>query len=292
MKNTIALSLLSVALVACDSAEDPAFPDPDRVENSTELEESTEDIDLRDDGMEPVDAVEVTQVEIARITLDSAEVTFLVDVDGPEAGQLTMSETAWPDEDGMVTSRVGELTPLQAYLALTDDDVPVPVALLEGEDEATLVAAEGREHTDRLDDPISARPGDLLESAPESWSAAFMCSEGTTSQQFLDEICSMDSWWNRRFCHNGTWFSVTDTSGTLNVDWARSRTLACNANGRVRHYYRVGGIFYKGKDETLAPGFLHTHTTKGSSPLRRKITHSRTASGFVRGYSTFRRFPF
>ena len=193
MKNTIALSLLSVALVACDSAEDPAFPDPDRVENSTELEESTEDIDLRDDGMEPVDAVEVTQVEIARITLDSAEVTFLVDVDGPEAGQLTMSETAWPDEDGMVTSRVGELTPLQAYLALTDDDVPVPVALLEGEDEATLVAAEGREHTDRLDDPISARPGDLLESAPESWSAAFMCSEGTTSQQFLDEICSMDS---------------------------------------------------------------------------------------------------
>lgn len=297
MKRTIATALLSLAVVGCDSAEEGEFTGPDRAELAAEIEESTEDLDLRDDGLEPVDAIEVTQVEIARIEIDSGEVVFHVAADGPAAGQLTMTETLWPDEDGMVTPRVGDRSPLQAFLALTDEEVPVPVALVESEDdEAALTAAAQREHTDLISDPISARPRDLLASAPEAWSAVFMCSEGTTSGQFLDEICSRDSDWNRRYCHNGSWSSVTDTSGSLRVDWSRSRTLACQVNGRVRHYYKAG-LWYKEKDHTVPLHNVSTITAKnGAFPYLRKITHNSVLAGygigFVRGYSTFRRFPF
>lgn len=291
MQRTIALSLLSLALLACDSGDD-SISDAERTDLATEIEESTEDEDLRDDGVESFDSVEVKQTEVARIELASGEVSFRVDVDGPAAGQLTMIEKVLPDEDGMLNPVVGDRTVLQAFLELTDEDVPVPAALLaHEEDDHVLAMAAERETVEVINDPISARPSDLLATARVGWSAAFMCNEGTTSQQFLEEICSMDAHWNRRFCHNGTWYTVTDSSGSLKVDDARSRTLACGANGRVVHEYQVGSTWYGSKNEPLPSGGVWYFTTEGNIALRRRITHKRTASGFVRGHSAFIRYP-
>ena len=87
------------------------------------------------------------------------------------------------------------------------------------------------------------------------------------------------------YCHNGTWHSVTD-------DWdyvhsSRSITLACGANGKVRHYYKFGGIWYEVSDPTIPAGEMWQWRYTGAATLRRKITHSRTGNGFVRGASWF-----
>lgn len=293
MQRTALITLLTCALgFGCDSG-----PNDGTELQSAEIELATDDPDQRVDSEvddQLVDAIEVHSQLLARIELASGEIEFHVDVDGPEAGSISMLEKVMPDHDGMLTPMTGDRTALQTFLEFTDDDVPVPEAMLLAEDdEQTLAAAGDRGTVDLLSEDLRPPTDRLLASAPVGWSAAFMCNEGATSAQFLDEICSMDSWWDLRFCHNGTWHSVTDYSGSsLKADWSRSRTLACQANGRARHYYKAGGIWYKNGDFSLPSGGLWYRTKEGDLKLERRITHSRTASGFVRGTSAFIRFPF
>lgn len=118
-------------------------------------------------------------------------------------------------------------------------------------------------------------------------SAVGNISQMCTAASFASDVCTLTNW-DVDFCHNGTWHSVTDSVGSSNKRRdSRSRTLACGANGRVRHYYKLGGIWYKPIDEAVPSSSLSKWTKYGNWALQRAITHSRTASGFVRGASHF-----
>lgn len=242
-------------------------------------------------------AVKVHQEELARIEIENGEIVFFVDVDGPAEGQVTMLEALRPDENGNFSGLVEELSPLEAFVKLTEGDVPVPQALFESEEEALALelvgarplTANGSQSVPAAEDRLSA----VVE--PLQWSAVRMCNEGGTSREFKDEICPIYEHWTLNFCHAGTWHSVTDDTGTSNKsEWAQSQTLACNANGRVRHYYKFWGVWYEGLDNPIPSGNLYRYRTKGKTTvkLHRAIKHSRTASGFVRGTSSFFAFPF
>ncbi len=110
--------------------------------------------------------------------------------------------------------------------------------------------------------------------------------EGTTSAVFAAEICPFTDW-DKDVCHNGTWHSVSDYSDPWWSHWSRSRTLACEHNGRARHYYRFGGIWYETIDGSIPPNNVYVFTKESGSLLPRAINHCRTSDGFVRGSSHF-----
>jgi hypothetical protein len=292
MKTTkIAAFACCAALVACAESTDPetdAFASVD--EHPDELAVEGE---VTDDDEEIEGAIEVNQEELARIELEHGEVVFLVDVDGPEAGEVTMVEKARPDEEGRLTLLPGDRSPLETFLALTSSDVPVPEALLasERDNDATFERAATRLVVDRLDEPARVSLDRLqAELEPQYWWGPAMCAEGTTSAVFANEICTIDDWTDTTYCHNGTWFEVTDTGDPYWRHMSRSRTLACGSNGRARHYYRFGGVWYKPIDSEIPPDNVYVFSRTTANLLPRKITHSRTFSGFVRGASHFHKF--
>ncbi|MEJ7603012.1 MAG: hypothetical protein WKG01_34310 [Kofleriaceae bacterium] len=215
--------------------------------------------------------------ELARIALAQGEVTYYELTD---TGEVAMLARSIPGADGQMTVLDRDLTPLDAYLALTTSDTPIPRAL--AATDPTRVPA-GRALADKL---VVTTARDQARSGTTSQAtAAQMCNEGGSSESFFAQICPMFATWDVSFCHNGTWHSVTDEWD--NVGASRSITLACGANGRVRHYYKAGGLWYETVDEPIPAGEMWQWTYVGVSDLRRKITHSRTAPGFVRGASWF-----
>jgi hypothetical protein len=285
MKTTPIAALACLVLAACD----PESTDPEALE--LDDAEAIDDLSAEpEDGEEIDDAIEVSQRELARIELEHGEVVFFEDVDGPAAGELTMLEKAWPDDEGHLTL-LPERSPLATFIALTSPDVPVPQAILASElDGAVLERASARLVVDQLEEPAHASIDRLAaDIQPQAWWGPDMCNEGTTSAVFAAEICSLDWWWDTTVCHNGTWHSVTDYSANW-AHWSRSRTLACITNGRARHLYRVGGVWYEAIDGSIPPNNVYVYTRSATNLLPRAITHSRTHSGFVRGSSHFRDF--
>ncbi|MCH9688368.1 MAG: hypothetical protein K0V04_43455 [Deltaproteobacteria bacterium] len=290
MKHEFGVALVALALAAC-SAQDDGIGDPTFEQLDAQgVETQAIDGDLIAEGEDEDEGIMVHEDQIARIIHDGGEVKFLVAIDGPAAGEVTMVEQYAPDEDGMLHVRSESLTPLETFLELTDSTVPVPQALLDSEPGVAVQLAVGRDAVTSLDEPVQATIGSLTsETKPQAWSAAYMCSEGQTSAQFLNEICSIDPWWDQLFCHNGTWYSVTDNANGY-VNWARGRTLACGANGKMRHSYKFGGIWYHYSEHTIPSGNVHYTTKTPITNLRRKVRHRRTASGFVRAATQFHRF--
>jgi hypothetical protein len=223
------------------------------------------------------DAMPAPREEIARIQLAQGEVVYYA---LPDTGEVAMLVKSIPDDQGRMTVLDEDLSPLEAYLALTAAEVPVPRALVAAGDGSVPA---GRVVADEL---VVAVANELsIGGTTALASNAQMCNEGTTSGSFHAQICSLNGWYDVTFCHNGTWHSVTDEWN--DVYRSKSITLACNANGRIRHYYKFGGIWYEVVDEAIPSGQMWQWTYDGNIPLRRKITHSRTASGFVRGASWF-----
>jgi hypothetical protein len=228
---------------------------------------------------DPFDAIELERDEIAKIELPNGELVFSTD----EHGGVGMLAISRPDAGGMLAMIDPALTPLDAYLTYTDDATPIPSALVGGEP----ARARGREIVDQLDEPIAA--GDLVPDVDlVYWYGPDMCAEGGTSEVFADEICTITNG-DIDFCHNGTWHSISDDTGPSNEQWAsRSYTLACSGNGRARHYYKSGLIWYKPVDITIPVNNMFSWTYTGVWPLQRVITHSRYSNiGFVRGSSHF-----
>lgn len=292
----LALSAFLLAPIGCvldDDAElvDDLEPTQGQVQgDSSDVSEGIHG----DDGEEIVGAVQVAQRELARIDLPGGEIVYSVDLDGPAAGEITRLETFEPDADGEIRVRdTAHLSALELYLSVTGDDVDVPQALLDAEPSmAVRNLAAHRGTADRIAGVVEGI--EPPEGTPvQTWYAPTMCAQGTTSAMFAAEICTIDDHWTKNFCHNGTWYSVTDATGsTHKAEWSRSRTLACGANGRARHYYKAGGLWYEVIDGTIPSGTVYVFTREGGAKWERKITHSRTASGFVRGASHFFRFPF
>ncbi len=237
------------------------------------------------------EAAAILQEEVATIALDDGDIRFSVDMEGEEAGSVTVLERIRPDKDGTMRIHASEGSALEIFLDHTSEDTPVPTALVAEESDETLLArASQREEVDFLSQTVDS----ILEQPPAIARAtnAQMCAEGTTSGSFWSQVCSLDDHWTKNFCHNGTWHSVTDESGSSHKsEWIRGRTLACGANGRVRLYYKGLG-WRKHLDTSVPSGTSITATRKASTKRQRKATHSRTASGFVRATTDFYRFPF
>ncbi len=291
MKHIFGTALVGLCLTACTMSDDgTADPDFDALQTEDEAElEAIDDTLVADEDFD--NAIEVNEEVIATILREGGDVTYYVDVDGPVAGEVTMNERFWPDEDGMLNVPDESLSPLETFLDLTDFSVPVPQALLDSEPDVAAQLATGRNTVTSLDEPVHATIGALTsEIRVQQWDTVVMCNQGGTSSMFANEICTIDSWWDQTYCHNGTWHGVTDYSSNF-VNWTRGRTLACGANGRTRHWYKFGGIWYKKHTQHVPSGWLIYSTKTPITKLKRRVEHNRTGSGFVRGVSQFHRFP-
>lgn len=144
------VTLLSLASSAC--AVDGVDTDELDLAEAEELDD-----ELVDDGLEIENAIEVNQQELARIEVEHGAVVFLVDVDGPDAGSVTMLEELQPDAEGVFTSIAGERTALQTFLVLTAADVPVPEALVDvSVDDEAIDQADLRGTVERHDATLYA----------------------------------------------------------------------------------------------------------------------------------------
>jgi hypothetical protein len=274
-----ALGLTAVVLLASCIGDDLPPDSPD--------EAATIDEDAREAGGPADDAVAVPRVEVAQLTLRDGDLTFY---SIPALDSVAMREVSRPGRGGRLTEVAGDRSVLATYLAFTAETTPVPRALVDASDDAALrERAMRRGLVDALSAPLPAVGVESSGVAPTSSNTtnAAMCNEGVTSPSFAAEVCTLTVW-DVNFCHNGTWYSVTDEVGWDNRRRnSRSRTLACGANGRVRHQYKFGGIWYEPIDETVPSGQRWRWDHEGNGALARKIIHSRTASGFVRGASHF-----
>jgi hypothetical protein len=267
------------------SASPPASPATSGVEQEAAIADPDDD------------AIPVASREIARVRLFYGELVYSVSAEGEpdDAGELMsrtpavqMLELSRTDSAGQTFEVAGERSPLDTYLATTPSTVPVPRALLDSEDSTEVRGrALARPIVEALSAPVQGLARlDLVSVITPVASSAPWCS-GTTSASFAADVCPLNNW-DVDYCHNGTWHSVTDGVGSSNKKrWSRGRTYPCGANGRVRHYYKSGGLWYKPIDEPVPSNTLMRSTRKGSWALQRKVTHSRTASGFVRAASHF-----
>ena len=271
--NVFAIGLLA----SCVSEEPTDRPD----------EAATGDEDAREAGDPVEDAIEIPKIELAQLVLPAGDLTFY---SIPAIDSVGVREVSRPGRNGELTEVSGDRSPLAVYLAYTTASTPVPRALVEVSDDAELRArAMARGLVEALPASIAAVGVEVdgLDGPVANASNAEQCAEGGTSPSFAAEVCTMTNW-EIDFCHNGTWYSVTDEVGWSNRKRdSLSRTLACYANGRVRHQYKFGGVWYEPIDEAIPSGERWRWEIDGNSALARKIIHSRTASGFVRGSSHF-----
>ena len=267
-------SVFAIGLLASCISEEPTEPG----------EAATADEDAREAGEPAENAIEIPKLELAQLVLPAGDLTFY---SIPAIDSIGVREVSRPGRDGALTEVSGDRSPLAVYLAYTAASTPVPRALVEFSDDTELRArAMARGMVESLPAPIAAVDVQV-DALYSPTSNAEQCAEGVTSPSFAAEVCTMTNW-EIDFCHNGTWYSVTDEVGWSNRKRdSLSRTLACYANGRVRHQYKFGGVWYEPIDEAIPSGERWRWEIDGNSALARKIIHSRTASGFVRGSSHF-----
>ena len=243
-------------------------------------------------------AIPVAAAEIVRVRLYYGELVYSAPVaqepsdvtGGPPSTVRTVisQEISRPDSAGVLRSLAATGSPLEEYLTVTSAQTPVPYALLQSEPPGPIRdRAMQRTIATAPMSPVTGLSASQLGALVTSHGTASSMCSGTTSASFAANVCTLVNW-DVDFCHNGTWFSVTDGVGSSNKKRdSRSYTLACGANGRVRHYYKAGGVWYKPIDEPIPSGQLLGWQKSGNWALQREITHSRTASGFVRGSSHF-----
>jgi hypothetical protein len=290
-----ALAMIAAAgLTACaveveGDGEDAEPTDPSSVTLSETAAQLTDS--------EAAAAIPVASTEIARVKLFFGDLVYTApaeqepsDVAGTPAGNpsaINAIEISRPDSAGTLRGMVGDRSPLEEFLITTPSTVPVPRALLASEPAGPVRdRAMARAQVERLTAAVVGLPQAQLTTVTTTLGNTSYCT-GTTSASFLANVCSLTNW-DVNFCHNGTWFSVTDEVGSSNKKRnSRGYTLACGANGRQRQYYKAGGIWYKPVDEAIPSGQLWRITRNGNWALARAITHSRTAAGFVRASSHF-----
>ncbi|MBK7538597.1 MAG: hypothetical protein IPI49_25150 [Myxococcales bacterium] len=285
------LGLCSVALAAGCVAEptDPMAPGDQAEVTEPTYGETTSEITTA----EQESAIPVPSIQLARVSLFLGDLVFRSSDEQDPGGTataptITMIEQARPNSAGALYTIGGERSPLETFLLVTPSTVPVPRLLVSTEpSQAIRDRAAGRAVVETLTAPVAGLPQTALAGVTVALGASSQYCSGTTSAAWAANICTLNNW-DVDFCHNGTWFSVTDEVGSSNKKRnSRGRTLGCGANSRVRHYYRLGSAWYKPIDETFPAGQIWTTTKNGNWALARAITHSRTAAGFVRAASHF-----
>lgn len=238
-------------------------------------------------------AIPVASTTLARVVLSIGDIVFRSSLEQDPNGTasaptITMLEQARPDSAGKLALLSGDRSPLETYLLVTPSSTPVPRLLLSTEpSQAIRDRAAGRAIVEQLTAPITGLPALALAAATQPLAAAASYCTGGSSASWAADVCTLTNW-DVDFCHNGTWYSVTDEVGSSNKKRkSRGYTLGCGANSRVRHYYKLWGVWHKPIDETLPSNQIWRTTQNGNWALQRAITHSRTASGFVRASSHF-----
>jgi hypothetical protein len=242
---------------------------------------------------EELNAIPEPFIELARVRLSFGEHVYRVSDERDPNGTLTapavtLLEISRPDATGQLRMLAGDKSPLDVYLSTTASTVPVPRVLVTTEPSQLIRdRAAGRVLVNALTAPVAGLPATILTASTTALGSTSQYCTAGTSAAWAANICTLTNW-DVDFCHNGTWFSVTDEVGSSNKKRnSRGYTLGCGANSRVRHYYKQGGLWYKPIDETLPSGEIWRTTKNGNWALQRAITHSRTASGFVRASSHF-----
>lgn len=273
---------LGTACIDANSGDDFATAEPSYAEATSAITPSEEET-----------AVPVPFTELVRVQLFLGDVSFRSSEERDPNGTLaapsiTVLKRSRPDAAGKMYGLVGERSPLETYLIITPATAPVPRLLVSTEpSQAIRDRAAGRTLVDQLSAPVAGLPQAALAAYTAPFASANTYCTGTTSAAWAADICTLTNW-DVDYCHNGTWYSVTDSVGSSNKKRnSRGVTLGCGANGRVRHYYKAGGIWYKPIDEMLPSGQIWQTDKNGNWALQRAITHSRTASGFVRASSHF-----
>ncbi len=298
MKLVWMMAVAATGLIACGDGSAGEQEERAILEELTPEQRGDEEAALRaatadeDDGV-----VVVPKEEIARVITFFGELVYYSAPGEPSEGTGTppasapavmSKQSSRPGTSGIAYGMRGERSPLDEYLTVTPASAPVPRRLLDSEPPGPVRdRALQRRIVETMTAPVTALPQAQLASVTVQLGNVNQWCQGTTSASFAADVCPFTNW-QVDFCHNGTWYSVTDAVGSSNKKRkSLSWTLACGANGRVRHYYSVGGIWYKPVDEPIPSNTLDGWQYDGNWELKRKITHSRTASGFVRGSSHF-----
>lgn len=299
MKLVWMMAAAATGLIACGEgpsgeAEERAILEELTPEERGEV--ASEGVNAAADDEDP-DVIAVPSTVIVRVITFFGELVYYStpgeqsDVPGtpPASAPRVMSkQSSRPGSSGIAYGMLGERSPLDEYLTVTPASAPVPRALLNSEPPGPVRdRALQRTIVATMSAPVTALPQAQLASVTVQLGNVNQWCQGGSSASFAADVCTITNW-DVDFCHNGTWYSVTDQVGSSNkrrnsLSW----TLACGANGRVRHYYRAGAFWYKVVDEAIPSNTLDGWQYEGDWALRRKITHNRTASGFVRASSHF-----
>jgi hypothetical protein len=238
-------------------------------------------------------ALPVPYTELARVSLFLGDIVFRTSKEQDPEGTsisdtITMLEQSRPDASGKLYGLSGDRSALETYLLITPSTAPVPRLLISTEpSQAIRDRAAGRPVVVALTAVVTGLPQLALASVTQPLASPASYCSGSTSASWAANVCTLSNW-DVDFCHNGTWFSVTDEVGSSNKKRnSRGYTLGCGANSRVRHYYKLWGVWHKPIDETFPSGEIWRTTKNGDWALARAVTHSRTASGFVRASSHF-----
>lgn len=299
MKLVWMMAAAATGLIACAEPSPGGEPGEENalLEEMTPEQRGGEAAALRAAADEDDGVVVVPSTVIARVITFFGELTYYSapgeqsDVTGtpPASAPVVMSkQSSRPGTGGIAYGMRGTRSPLDEYLTVTPASAPVPRKLLASEPPGPVRdRALQRTIVETMTAPVTALPQAQLASVTAQLGNVNQWCQGTTSASFASDVCTITNW-DVDVCHNGTWYSVTDSVGSSNKKRrSLSWTLACGANGRVRHYYSAGGIWYKVVDEQIPSNTLDGWQYNGDWALKRKITHSRTASGFVRGSSHF-----
>jgi hypothetical protein len=243
---------------------------------------------------EELNAIPVPSTEVARVRVFFGEHVYRVsdepDPNGTQvAPAVTVLEISRPDPTGQLRILAGDMSPLEMFLATTAATVPVPRVLISTEPSQLIRdRAAGRAIVAALAAPVDGLPAAILTSATTPLASASQYCTGGTSASWLANICSLSNW-DVDVCHNGTWTQVSDEVGSGNKKRnSRGYTMGCGTGSRARHYYKLGGLWYKPMDDSFPAGEIWRTTHHGHWALQRAVTHSRTgSSGFVRASSHF-----
>ena len=230
-----------------------------------------------EDDLDPAvgESVPLEREEIARVRVGEAEIVYFALSDGSVAVR---------DSTVRGALSTGDRSPLEDYLEITAPSAAVPRALLAIESSAEI---KERAATRRVVDRVLAPTLAVIADVEPPLALNGYC-VGGSSQSWASEVCPATNW-DVDFCHNGTWYSVSDEVGSSNKKHSsRSVTLGCGANGHVKHHYWFWGVRYTPIDETTPSGTVVTWSHYGGWSLERQVVHSRTTDdSFVRAASHF-----
>jgi hypothetical protein len=223
----------------------------------------------------------------------------------PAFGEASYSEIAeYPPGSASPPDNIDEgksPSPLMRFLRLTDKNVPVPMVLLEFDDESDDPEVEralaGRDVVDSMDN-FGKKADAFVTPQATSASAVWTCFNGG-DDVFSNAYCQSTGIWH---CDSGAWSNITRTSGHKRRRVSHSRVAACgHSDTTVVHQRRYWDWGWKWVsvaypygpwgEQKVPPGgvkyWKHVHSGVKRRARIKCFIQSPSASDYFRAWTAF-----